>query len=225
MKTGMLSVIIPAYNAELYLKEAVESVMRQRWQGDREIIIVDDASSDGTAALAASLGCCVIRSSLRSGAASARNKGISAAGGEWILLLDADDVLADDAAEALYRPFEADPGTVAVFGKAEDFVSRELSADQAAELKPRRGSYDGILPGCSLIRKRVFDTVGLFDESLKSGETVDWIMKLRESGMKTARIDAVTLKRRIHLTNTGRVDRSGEMRNYAALLRKRMIKR
>ena len=225
MKNVMLSVIIPAYNAERYLREAVESVLRQKWQGEREIIIVDDASSDGTAGLAASLGCFVIMSPQRGGAASARNKGISAARGEWILLLDADDVLAEDAVESLYRTFEADPETVAVFGKAEDFVSQELSPDQAAVLKPRRGSYDGILPGCSLIRKRVFDTVGLFDESLKSGETVDWIMKLRESGMKTARIDAVTLKRRIHLTNTGRVDRSGEMRNYAALLRKRMIKR
>ncbi len=223
MKNVMLSVIIPAYNAERYLREAVESVLRQKWQGEREIIIVDDSSTDGTAGLAASLGCSVIRSPQRSGAAAARNKGISAARGEWILLLDADDLLADDAAEALYRPFEEDPETVAVFGKAEDFVSQELSPDQAAELKPRRGSYDGILPGCSLIRKRVFDTVGPFDESLKSGETVDWIMKLRESGMKTARTDAVTLKRRIHLTNTGRVDRAGEMRNYAALLRKRMM--
>ena len=110
------------------------------------------------------------------------------------------------------------------FGKAEDFISPELTEVEKAELKPRTAPYGGVLPGCSLIRKSVFDAIGMFDDTMKSGETVAWQMKLRDAGIKTAQIPMVTLKRRLHLTNTGRVQQKQEMANYAALLRKRMRK-
>ena len=57
---------------------------------------------------------------------------------------------------------------------------------------------------------------------MTSGETVDWMVRLRSSGMKTVQIVDTVLRRRIHMTNTGRTDRREEMKNYAALLRKRM---
>ena len=223
MCENLLSVILPAYNAERYLEEAVSSVRRQRWVGETEILLVNDGSADGTAALAERLGLRVLNKE-RGGAASARNGGILASRGAWILLLDADDVLCDGALEALCRPFGERPETAAVFGRAEDFLSPELTPEQRSGMKVRDGGYDGVLPGCSLIRRTVFDAIGLFDESLKSGETVDWMMKLRASGLQTVKLDTVTLRRRLHLTNTGRVDPRQEMLNYAALLRKRMKK-
>lgn len=111
---------------------------------------------------------------------------------------------------------------MAVFGKAQDFISEELTDEEKAKLKPRDGAYSGRLTGCSLIKKEVFDIVGTFDESLKSGETVAWMMKLQESKIPIANIDDVVLKRRLHLTNTGRLKPQEEMKNYALLLRKRM---
>ncbi len=223
MNENTLSVIIPAYNAGKYLGDAVASVRAQRWAGRVEILVIDDGSSDSTAAIAEGLGCRVIGKE-RGGAASARNMGVRGTAGEWILFLDADDVLRPDALEALYAPFKEQPETMAVFGRAADFVSPELTEAQKSSLKTREGSYDGVLPGCALIRRSVFEQLGLFDETLKSGETVDWLMRLRASALATAKIDAVTLDRRLHLTNTGRFNRREEMLNYAALLRKRMKK-
>lgn len=215
-----LSVIIPAYRAEKYLPQAVGSVRRQHWKGSVEILVIDDGSTDATAAVAQALGVRLLRKE-RGGAASARNMGLRAAAGDLILLLDADDMLTDGALEALSAPL-ADETIAAVFAMAEDFVSPELTEEQQAALRPRTGSYGGVLPGCSLIRRQAFEAIGLFDESLKSGETVDWQMKLRESGMGTVQLPTVTLRRRLHLANTGRLHRGSEMANYAALLRKRM---
>lgn len=216
-----ISVIIPAYNAKVYLPEAVASVRAQQGVKIAEIIVIDDGSSDGTASCAESLQCRVIQKE-RGGAATARNLGVEAATGELIAFLDADDVFAEGALSALTAPFCDGGETAAVFGKAEDFISPELTEEQRDRLSARPDAYGGILPGCSLVRRSVFDEIGLFDTSLRSAETVAWMMKLRESGLATAEIPMVTLRRRIHMTNTGRVNRLQEMQNYAAILRKRI---
>lgn len=216
-----LSVIIPAYNAEKYLSEAIASVRPQSWEGVMEIIVIDDGSTDRTVEIARESGCIVITQN-RQRAAHARNEGIKISRGEWIFLLDSDDKCEADALEKLYAPVIKDPETAAVFGLTRDFVSPEITKEELGNVIPRTEPYEGILPGCSLIKRQVFDTVGLFDETLKSGETVDWMMKLRSSGLKTVQIQDVILNRRIHLTNTGRTDRKEELKNYAALLRKRM---
>lgn len=217
-----LSVIIPAYQAEKYIAQAVDSVRRQNWAGELEIIVIDDGSADRTAEVAQTLDVQILRKA-QGGAASARNAGLRTATGSLILLLDADDILTDSA---LSRMYEALTGSdaAAVFAMAEDFISPELTDVQKAALKPRPAPYGGVLPGCSLIRRQVFETVGLFDDTMKSGETVAWQLKLRDMGIKTVQIPTVTLKRRLHLTNTGRVQQKQEMANYAALLRKRMKK-
>lgn len=218
-----VSVIIPAYQAEKYIAEAVDSVRNQNWQGESEIIVIDDGSADNTAAAAESLGVHVIRKA-QGGAASARNEGLKVAKGDLILLLDADDVLTAGALDALYATM-AEKDAAVVLAMAEDFISEELTAQQKAELKPRADAYSGVLPGCSLIRRQVFEQIGLFDSSMDSGETVAWLLQLRDAGIYTVQIPTVTLRRRLHLTNTGRVRQKQEMANYAALLRKRMIKK
>ncbi len=215
----ILSVIIPAHNAEKYIAQAVDSLRKQAWAGETEIIVIDDDSVDHTAASARALGVKVLQKE-QGGAASARNMGLQAATGELILLLDADDVLTDGALDAMYAALES--GVDAVFAMAEDFISPELTEAQKMELKPRPAPYSGVLPGCSLIRQRVFEAIGLFDDTMKSGETVAWQLKLRDTGIKTVQIPFVTLKRRLHLTNTGRLHQKREMADYAALLRKRM---
>ena len=214
-----LSVIIPAHQAEKYIAQAVESVRRQGWTGQTQIIVIDDGSTDNTAAVARELGVQLLRKE-QGGAASARNMGLRAATGDLILLLDADDVLTDGALSAMGDALTQDVD--AVFAMAEDFISPELTDTEKAELRPRPTPYGGVLPGCSLIRRRVFDTVGVFDDTMKSGETVAWLLSLRDAGIKTVQIPTVTLKRRLHLTNTGRTQQKQEMANYAALLRKRM---
>lgn len=89
--TGSVSVVIPAYNAEQFLRDALASVLRQT-VAPVEILVVDDGSSDDTGRLAASVpGVRCIRQS-NAGVSAARNRGIEEARGELVALLDADDV-------------------------------------------------------------------------------------------------------------------------------------
>lgn len=95
-----LSIIIPAYNAEAYLPQCLDSILAQEHQGC-EVIVVDDGSTDGTAAL---LDCYhdvkVIHQENR-GMSTARNRGLDEARGEYILFVDSDDLLTDGALTTL----------------------------------------------------------------------------------------------------------------------------
>ena len=91
----MISIIMPAYNAALYIKEAITSVLNQTYQ-DWELIIIDDHSTDETTHLIEHFSemdsrILYIINKTNLGVAAARNKGISIATGEWIAFLDSDD--------------------------------------------------------------------------------------------------------------------------------------
>ena len=216
-----LSVIIPAYNAEKYLPEALRSISTA--VGDKlpqpQIIVVNDGSTDGTSSVALAGNSFLIEKE-RGGAASARNKGLAVSSGELIAFLDADDIYTLEALEVLCSAL-CESGADAVFAMMEDFISPELTQEERATLSIRHGPYYGSLPGCSLIRRRLFDLLGAFDETLHSGETVQWLLKMRDSGVKTIQLERITAKRRIHLNNTGRIERAMEMKNYASIIRGR----
>src|SRR5436190_15499550 len=90
----MISVIIPAYNSAAYLPETLHSIVSQSVK-DVEVIVIDDGSTDGTAAVAAAFGNTVrgIRVDHSGGPARPRNIGIQAARGELIALFDGDDIM------------------------------------------------------------------------------------------------------------------------------------
>ena len=93
----LVSILIPAYNAQNYLKETLRSVIEQTWP-HKEIIIVDDGSTDQTSAIARqfeSPHVCLVTQN-NQGAAAARNKALSISQGDYIQWLDADDLLAPD---------------------------------------------------------------------------------------------------------------------------------
>jgi glycosyltransferase involved in cell wall biosynthesis len=94
----LVSVLVPAFNAAPFLAEALESARRQTL-ADIEILVIDDASTDGTAAVAARLATRdprirLVRQSANGGPSMARNRGLTEARGRWIALLDADDAYA-----------------------------------------------------------------------------------------------------------------------------------
>lgn len=101
-----ISVIIPLYNSEKYIKNTVQSIVKQENHGlHYEIIIVDDCSVDNSINVVRSLNCPNIRLialEKNGGTANARNVGLEAASGEWIQFLDSDDTICND----LYQKFE-----------------------------------------------------------------------------------------------------------------------
>ena len=214
-----LSVIIPAYNAGKYLIEAIDSV---RWQRniaslDIEIIVSDDGSTDSSCNnLPSDI---ILIHNEHKCAAFARNRALEIARGDYIMFLDADDKLTEGTIFSLVQELQNNQKLDAVFGLAQDFISPELQETEKAQLSARPLPYSGILPGCALFKRSVFDAIGLFDEKFSSGETVSWMMDFRTHKFTTQSIDKVTLLRRVHMTNTGRANKSQEMRNYASAIR------
>lgn len=100
----MVSIIVPVYNVKDYLAACVASLRGQSWR-DVEIILVDDGSSDGSGALcdgfAAEDGCIRVVHKENGGLSSARNAGLDAARGEWVLFVDGDDYLAPHGLQQL----------------------------------------------------------------------------------------------------------------------------
>jgi glycosyltransferase involved in cell wall biosynthesis len=158
------------------------------------------------------------------GASVARNYGMKEAKGDYLLFLDADDMLTPGAIESLYQGILQHEGVAVVLGMAEEFISEELGAKTASELTKKEVPFGAFLSGCCFGKSEDLLKVGFFDTSLKSGgETVDWLARLRNSGLKTVQLDIVTVRRRIHLTNTGRVLMQGQMQDYASIIRKRLL--
>jgi len=104
-----LSVIVPAYNREQVVRETVDSVLGQT-ERDLEVIVVDDGSTDSTGEVVKGIGDERVRYFRKEngGAASARNLGLSKAGGEYVAFLDSDDVWPEDYAEVMLRHLEGE---------------------------------------------------------------------------------------------------------------------
>jgi len=115
MELPLVSIILPVYNAEKHLAETLNSALNQTWP-NKEVIVVDDGSTDQSVAIAKSFGAHRVKvygqSNKRSGAA--RNKGLSEAKGEYIQFLDADDLLSPDKIERQIKLLLQHPGKIAV---------------------------------------------------------------------------------------------------------------
>lgn len=110
MQKELVSVIVPAYNCEKYIVDCVESVLRQTYT-NLEVIIVNDGSTDKTGEIIREKyfpnSRCVIVEQTNGGVCKARNKGLDIAQGEYIMFVDADDLLYADAIESLYNLLNA----------------------------------------------------------------------------------------------------------------------
>jgi glycosyltransferase involved in cell wall biosynthesis len=220
----LVSVIIPVFNGEKYLGEAIESVLVQN-DFRLEVIVVDDGSTDDTAKITESFG-----SSVRyyyqknAGAGAARNHGIILARGEFFAFLDADDFWLEKKMLLQWRAFEADSELDMAFCHVENFYSPDLTQTEKDRIDIPVAIMPGNHVGAMLIKKESFLRVGFFKNELRIGEFVDWYARTVELKLKSIMLPDVLLKRRIHRTNLGisqRDHRSGYVYALKAALDRR----
>jgi glycosyltransferase involved in cell wall biosynthesis len=199
----LVSVVIPAYNAEAWIAESIASVLRQTYQ-KIEIILVDDGSTDRTPEIATAL--------LRAGsfphrvfrqpnlgAAKARNKGWRDARGQWIQFLDADDLLEPHKIELQVARAHKDRRPDVIYsdwqklllrGKgwiAHDLRTPQIGGDALADLLSDRNFLQ---LGCLLIKASMLDLVGGFDSSHEPIEDVGMCVKIAIAGGVYAKVDS-----------------------------------
>jgi glycosyltransferase involved in cell wall biosynthesis len=206
MKSNKLSVsiIIPVYNGARFLAEAIESIYRQYYE-PIEIIIVDDGSTDETPNLIAHLGQDIhyIRQP-NQGPAAARNRGLKLANGELIAFLDADDLWPDEKLISQAGYLTVNPSIQFVQGLIQE-IRLENRFDDSKMTQPQISKpYFNVNLGSFLFRRTVFDAIGSFDETLRQGEDMDFVIRAWENGLSKARMNSVALiyqKHRDNMTN------------------------
>ena len=203
MVDGFVSVVIPVRDGAKYLGAAIDSVLAQT-SPPHEVVAVDDGSLDDTPAVIAGYGDRVrgIRQP-RQGNASALNRGIAAVTGEYVAFLDADDLWAPEKLALQLRVLEDDESIDAVFGLVQQFLSDDADPLLAEKVVIPSGSQPGISKTGMLVRRRVLDEVGGFDESRSNSDFTDWYARALEWGLRSRVPDVVVARRRIHGANLG----------------------
>jgi glycosyltransferase involved in cell wall biosynthesis len=183
---AIISVIIPAYNAENTIKETLNSVFNQTFT-DFEIIVIDDGSQDATVELLSNINDPRFRffSYSNAGQGASRNRGLSHANGEYIAFLDADDLWTCDKLEAQLAALQAHPEAGVAYSWSDCIDENSEFLRRGGHLTVNGNAYANLLlvnflenGSNPLIRRSAIDEVGDFDESLPPAEDWDFYLRL-----------------------------------------------
>jgi glycosyltransferase involved in cell wall biosynthesis len=206
-----VAALIPVWNGAAFLSEALESVLAQEPAVD-EVLVIDDGSTDESAAIAQSFGPpvrCVRRE--HSGLAATRNAAVRLSQSDRLAFLDSDDVWPRGRLALLLRALEENPGCQIAQGR----LQRLVRSDRTMRWVLVSESWRAPNVATALIHRSAFATVGLFDETVAGGDDVDWLLRAREQGIREVRVDAITLYYRRHdhnMTNDVAADQSRLLR-------------
>jgi glycosyltransferase involved in cell wall biosynthesis len=204
----LVSVVIPVFNGEKYLAEAIETALAQTHR-PIEVIVVDDGSTDGSREIAASFGAPVGHSfQPHHGLGAARNHGIEKARGSFCAFLDSDDLWVKDKLARQLAVFRDHPDIDMVFGHAELFHSPELDEKRKANLQGAGETMPANSASALLIKRESFFRAGLFETKWRLGEFIDWYLKASDKGLKSYTLPEVVTKRRLHGGNMTIRDRA-----------------
>ena len=182
LKRPLVSVIIPTYNRDWVVKEAIDSVLEQDFN-DYELIVVDDGSDDNTPAILKAYGKkIIVLHQPNKGVSAARNHGLAAASGRLIAFLDSDDLWLPRKLSAQVKFFKDHPDAV-VNQTQEHWIRDGVRVNP----KKKHHKFSGMIfekslalclvsPSAVMIQKSLFGTVGVFDEHLPACEDYDlWL--------------------------------------------------
>ena len=222
-ESSLVSVIIPVYNYDRYLGEAIESVLGQTYR-QLEVIVVDDGSTDRSGEVAKSFAGRGVRycHQVHAGIGPARNAGVELAQGDFLAFLDADDRWPLEKLERQLHAFESDPVLEMVFGQALQLQNgpeweagvREKNLDVA-------GMVPGMVPGTMVIKRDAFFRVGKFQGDWRVGEFIDWYARAVELKIRSLVLPELLLWRRIHDSNQGVRERQS-ISDYARVLKAKL---
>lgn len=192
MNRPLVSGLMPAWNAEAFISEAIESALAQDYE-PFELIVVDDGSEDRTGEVARSYeGVRVVRQR-HAGRATACNTGIAAAKGEFVTAFDADDYWPANRITLQAEHLIQNPEVGCVLGRQEWINPPPWLGRDAVY-----GDLDGIPIGSAMFRREVLKRLGGFNASFMHSEDMDLLVRVREQGIRMEILPQVIWYRRFH---------------------------
>ncbi len=213
MEPGLVSVMMPAFNAERHIGQAIGSLAAQSY-GRWELIVVNDGSTDQTGRIARSCGSAQVRvfDQTNGGEASARNAALDQMSGEFVAFLDADDEYCPDHLEAAAGFLLSNPGFDATYsdGYYCDAAGNRIQTLASRRLPPSDGDiFEQVVrssamlgpPVCVVLRRSLIVKLGLrFDTAITIGPDWDFLTRYAETG-RFKYIDRTTCLYRLHDSN------------------------
>ena len=206
----LVSIVIPSYNTEKYIKEAVDSALAQTYT-PIEIIVVDDGSTDNTKNV---LGPYLERNAItyiyqaNRGLAGARNTGIKASRGEYIAFLDADDIFLPEKVARQAAHLDANPKCDISYcdlyhfwdEEADKLFKLQYQYYSGADVLPHLLEKSFIAPLSTVFRRSTFETYGMFDENFRRSEDLEFWLRLSYSGANFCFLPEILGKLRMRRT-------------------------
>jgi glycosyltransferase involved in cell wall biosynthesis len=201
----LISCIVPVYNGEKYLAEAIESILAQSYR-PLEVIIVDAGSTDDTPQVVAGFKDRVVYlEQSNRGPSATRNLGVSASRGDFVAFLDPDDLWHPDKLARQMGCFEACPELDLCVAHVKLFWAAELQGEAMRLRGQARGNIvPGFTTGTLLTRRKFFYAVGDFDAALWFGDATDWFLRAANRRAVMELLPDVLLYHRMHATNLTR---------------------
>lgn len=205
----LVSVIVPAYNASLYITDTLSSVFAQTCT-DFEVILVNDGSPDTEQlewAIQSFRDRIVYLTQDNRGPSAARNLGILHSSGQYLAFLDSDDIWLPEYLSTQLRMFEETPSLDMVYSNAVIFGDTPFSGKTYMEICPSDGpvTFESLITeqcqvilSCTMVRRHIFTECGLFDDGLRGTEDLHMWLRAAHNGANISYHRAVLGRYRIH---------------------------
>lgn len=204
----LVSIVVTAFNRAKLLGDALDSLSGQDYE-PCEIVLVDDGSTDDTGEVGRGY-----RPAVRyhyqehRGVGAALNAGLSIAEGELISFLDSDDLWEAKRLSKQVDHLQEHPETDIVAGQVRNFFDPELPEGERGRFLHMDKLIPGYVISAMLLRRKVFEIVGPFEEKWQVGILMEWFMRVREHEIRIDMLDDLVLQRRIHSKNINRLAES-----------------
>ncbi|MBU1701867.1 MAG: glycosyltransferase family 2 protein [Candidatus Eisenbacteria bacterium] len=204
METGtgnpLVSTIVPVYNGEPFIREALDSILAQDYES-QEIIVVNDGSTDGTCKIIESYPHLTVIHQSNKGVSSARNAGLEKSHGELIAFLDSDDRWTPEKLRLQVAFLQQNQEIDYVCAMARHLLAPGTPWPAWLKKELLESPQIAYSPCTLLAWKKTFERVGPFNPELRTGEDTDWFARANDLGIRGGVVHEVLMVRRIHDRN------------------------
>lgn len=225
MTKPLVSIVISIFNGETYARQAIESALDQTYPR-KEILVVNDGSTDRTAEILSSIESKIIRIDQKNrGLGASRNAAIQIAKGDYFAFLDHDDYWPEHKLSVQMEALLASPSDPLVFGHVQQFLCPSLTQEEKDKLLVPSSILPAQLAGTLLISRSRLEEIGPFLEERKQlGEFMEWYSRVIEKKIPTLMLPDLFLYRRIHQNNMGRKEQNRRT-DYLRILKSSLDRR
>ena len=199
-KEPLVSVITATLNASKYLREALNSILNQTYQ-NIELLIIDGGSTDDTKEIANMFPKVSFVTQNGKGLFDAWNQGIKMCTGDFVAILDSDDIWNPTTLSDHVNALLSDSSKLGSVGQVKFFLQKKQTPPPEFKLSLLEKSHLAYMPGCFMGRKEIFNRIGYYETEWKIASDIIWFGKVKDLKDEIFILDRVVLNKRVHKNN------------------------